>query len=209
MKPRKQPKLGTWLLELFCSEPEGESIAGDLVEQYQRGRGRLWYWRQIVGIVLSGVYGNVVRRPLLSTHGIPMGLIVTTVFILLSLVMVLLSDISLILLTPVIVGSYIAALRWHARRADIADLDHPQTVSQSNGPALVRIDSSKIAIRGGLGAGILIVILLTAALHDVALLRVWALPGLLAGPLVAVWLRIWAKHHPRDLDKEWPSILPK
>ena len=209
MKPRKQPKLGTWLLELFCSEPEGESIAGDLEEQYQRGRGRLWYWRQIVAFVLSRVYGSVVRQPLISTNRIRMGLIVTMVFIFLSLVTVLLSDISLILLTPVVIGSYVATLRWHARRGEIADPHRAQPVLQSSAPAVVRIDSSKIAIRGGLGAGILIVILLTAALHDVALLRVWALPGLLAGPLLALLLRVWAKHHPRNLDKEWPSILPK
>ena len=204
MKARKPPILATWLLDL--SGRVDESVTGDLIEQYQQGRGRLWYWRQVIAIVLVRVYKNTASRPLISTHRLPMGVIVTAVFIILSLTVVLLSDIGPLLLTPVVIGCFIACLRY-IRTTQSPPVALPG--AQADKQALVRIDSSKISIRGGLGAGILIVILLTAALHDVALLRVWALPGLLAGPLVALLLRVWAKHHPRDLDKEWPSILPK
>jgi hypothetical protein len=208
MKPRKQPILATWLLDLFCSGREYESVAGDVIEQYHQGRGRLWYWRQVVGIVLFGLYDNVARHPLISTHRFPMGLIVTAVFIVLSLAAVLMSGIGPLLLAPVILGGGIAGFRWYTRTPP-QDVNVRHTMPLSDARTLVRIDSSKITVRGGLGTGVLIVMLLTAALHDVALLRVWALPGLLAGPVVAICLRIWANLHPRDIDKEWPSILPK
>jgi hypothetical protein len=68
---------------------------------------------------------------------------------------------------------------------------------------------SNVPVGGGLGAGILILILLTAVLHDLPELRRWALPGLLAGVVVAIGLRIWRKVHPRDMDKEWLSLKSK
>jgi hypothetical protein len=68
---------------------------------------------------------------------------------------------------------------------------------------------SNFPVGGGLGAGILILILLTAVLHDLPELRRWALPGLLAGLVFAIGLRIWRKVHPRDMDKHWLSIKSK
>jgi hypothetical protein len=42
------PKLATWLLERLSSGYHSESLAGDLFEQYVRGRTRSWYWRQVL-----------------------------------------------------------------------------------------------------------------------------------------------------------------
>jgi hypothetical protein len=33
-----------------------ESVLGDLSEQYQRGRGSIWYWRQVLSIVYMGLF---------------------------------------------------------------------------------------------------------------------------------------------------------
>ena len=69
MRLRPEPTVATWFLKLFCSSPEHESLIGDLLEQYQRGRGRFWYWRQVIAIVFLGLERKV-RRLLVSTDGI-------------------------------------------------------------------------------------------------------------------------------------------
>jgi hypothetical protein len=49
---RKPPTIATWLLEHLGPIRHRESLAGDLIEQYQRGRSESWYWRQVVIAVL-------------------------------------------------------------------------------------------------------------------------------------------------------------
>lgn len=54
MKTRMPPRAATWLLIRCGSDFYGESLAGDLCEQYQDGRSRWWYWRQVaVAIFLA------------------------------------------------------------------------------------------------------------------------------------------------------------
>jgi cytochrome bd-type quinol oxidase subunit 2 len=54
MNTRKPPRLAIWLLERLSTGYRGESLAGDLIEQYALGKGRLWLWRQVaVAIVLT------------------------------------------------------------------------------------------------------------------------------------------------------------
>jgi hypothetical protein len=48
MKTSQPPILATKLLERFASGPHGDSLAGDLVEQYREGRSAAWYWRQVL-----------------------------------------------------------------------------------------------------------------------------------------------------------------
>jgi hypothetical protein len=48
MTARITPPAATWLLKRTLSGPKAESLSGDLVEGYQRGRSRLWLWRQIL-----------------------------------------------------------------------------------------------------------------------------------------------------------------
>jgi len=54
-----------------------------------------------------------------------------------------------------------------------------------------------------------ILMLLGAALIELPELRLMAVPGILAGLVVAVALRLWRKFHPRDASKEWVSIRSK
>lgn len=71
MKPRSTPGVATWLLKLFCRSAEHESVAGDLCEQYHLGRGRSWYWRQVLVVVLLNLYHQVARRPLVRGNRLP------------------------------------------------------------------------------------------------------------------------------------------
>jgi len=59
----------------------------------------------------------------------------------------------------------------------------------------VRIDSSKIPVRGGIGAGILIVVLLSGVLVALPELRLLAAMALLAGVAFGGLLFIWRRHH--------------
>jgi hypothetical protein len=56
---RSTPPIATWFLNQFGAVPENESAIGDLIEQYQRGKGSIWYWRQVLVIVFVGLYRNI------------------------------------------------------------------------------------------------------------------------------------------------------
>lgn len=206
MKLRRTPTVATSVLKLFCSTAQHESVIGDLMEQYQQGRGRFWYWRQVVAIVFFGLYRSP-ERPLISKDRFPMGAAFAVLLVIAGLVAVLLTEIWPILLIPVVVGSYIGGLKFLSNK--------DQTPGQTNASVtadvvrIARIDSSKIPITGGLWAGVLILVLFTAMLHDVPVLRRLAVPGLLGGLVFAVVLRLWGRFHPRDITKEWLSIKPK
>ena len=58
----------------------------------------------------------------------------------------------------------------------------------------VRINSASIPIRGGIGAGILIAILLIGVLLDVPALRWFALPGIVAGLIFGGALVLWRRY---------------
>jgi hypothetical protein len=47
MSDRVPPKFALWLLEQWGSRYHSESLAGDLIEQYQEGRSRAWCWGQV------------------------------------------------------------------------------------------------------------------------------------------------------------------
>jgi len=59
---RSAPRAATWLLERLGSGSRFEPLIGDLVEQFEAGRSRLWYWRQALGSLL----GHTIRA--LRTH---------------------------------------------------------------------------------------------------------------------------------------------
>jgi hypothetical protein len=53
----KPPKLATWLLERLTSGYHTDPLAGDLIEEYGRGRSCAWYWRQVlIAILVSTKY---------------------------------------------------------------------------------------------------------------------------------------------------------
>jgi hypothetical protein len=172
------------------------------VEQYQQGRGRLWYWRQVIVIVFLGLYRQATRPPLIPARRIRVGHAFAVVLVIAALVIVLSSDIWPIFLAAILGGVIIGILKFERGAG--------QTVpTQPNGPRLARIDSSNIPIRGGIGAAILIVILLAGVLIELPELRLVAASGFTLGLIFAVGLRLWGRLHPRDIDKEWPSIRPR
>src|SRR5690348_2751746 len=49
MSSRIAPRAATWLLERVGGRSRFEPLIGDLVEQFEAGHSRLWYWRQVLG----------------------------------------------------------------------------------------------------------------------------------------------------------------
>jgi hypothetical protein len=48
LKLSPPPPLATWLFEHLTGREYREALAGDLLEEYNRGRSNTWYWRQVI-----------------------------------------------------------------------------------------------------------------------------------------------------------------
>jgi hypothetical protein len=59
MKTLKSPFIASWLLDRFGADPQIESIAGDLLEQYRLGRSRFWYWREVIRAIIVGIWSGL------------------------------------------------------------------------------------------------------------------------------------------------------
>lgn len=46
MNARRPPSVAVWLLDRFGYTDENPALAGDILEEFQRGRSAAWYWRQ-------------------------------------------------------------------------------------------------------------------------------------------------------------------
>ena len=69
MTTRIPPRLATWLLTHLGPTFRRESLVGDLLEEYQRGRTSGWYWRQTGAALLisaSGLFRVQLPRFVLS-----------------------------------------------------------------------------------------------------------------------------------------------
>jgi hypothetical protein len=65
MRSSRPPGLATWWLERFCLGPTNDSLIGDLMEEYERGRSRVWYWRQVLAALSLNFRGEFYSHPLL------------------------------------------------------------------------------------------------------------------------------------------------
>ena len=83
MRSAHPPKLATWVLRRLGSH--NEALAGDLLEEYQRGRSKLWYWRQVLIAVSVGQLragGSRLRRAGWKVDISPRTIIPATMFLL-------------------------------------------------------------------------------------------------------------------------------
>jgi hypothetical protein len=58
--PASPPRIATWLLKHCGVGPNHDAIIGDLVEQYQHGRSRWWFRKQVALAILCGSSGYLV-----------------------------------------------------------------------------------------------------------------------------------------------------
>jgi hypothetical protein len=193
MRIQPAPAIATWLLKLFCSSAEDESLIGDLLEKYQQGRGRFWYWRQVTAIVFLRL-GRNVRQLSLSAAARPMRHAFTLLLVIAAISAVLLSDIWMIFLFGifggVIAGALIFLLGNGAKRrksgAQITT-DHPV----SNHPG---ISIHHIPVEGAVG---LLFVFGTVFIFGVgvpAVREIFFLTVPLGGLALGI-LHYWHKHH--------------
>jgi hypothetical protein len=59
MSPENPPAMATWMLEHLTPGRTNEALAGDLLEEFRRGRSASWYWRQVLGAIVVGFVGEL------------------------------------------------------------------------------------------------------------------------------------------------------
>jgi hypothetical protein len=146
MKLRHGPLAATSLLKFFCPDSEYDSVIGDLTEQYQQGHGPLWYWKQVLSIVLLGNYRHAVDRPLVVANRIPLGTGFLLVFGSVALLFTVLSDIPL--WVPAVIGGPIAFGLIRLRDNRRGDTPPFEALGIS------RITGAKIPLAGAIGRGL-------------------------------------------------------
>ena len=66
MRSSRPPGLATWWLEHLCFGSRNDFLVGDLIEEYGRGRSRVWYWKQVLAALLVNFYRELCSHPLLA-----------------------------------------------------------------------------------------------------------------------------------------------
>jgi hypothetical protein len=59
MKAKDPPTIATWMLEHLTLGRKNEALAGDLLEEFRRGRAATWYWRQVLVAIVVGFAGEL------------------------------------------------------------------------------------------------------------------------------------------------------
>jgi hypothetical protein len=73
MRSSKPPAVATWLLEHFRSGSENDYIRGDLMEAYEAGRSRTWYWKEVLAAIVVGFRNEIATHPLLALRALSVG----------------------------------------------------------------------------------------------------------------------------------------
>jgi hypothetical protein len=74
LRETRAPAVATWLLQRFAAGPHSEAVAGDLAEQYRRGRPRAWYWRQTIGAIVTSLAAEAWQHTGLSLAVVAVGM---------------------------------------------------------------------------------------------------------------------------------------
>jgi hypothetical protein len=168
-----------------------------LQEQYQQGRGRVWLAVQVIGIVAFRLYRKAVQRILhpKNRYSSKQTLALLTLLAAIPATFLVgyyalqgesvLPLLALGLLSGIVVQSI--NLMDGTARIDSAEF---------TAPGRAKIDSSEIRVNGGAGAAALITILLGGVLVALPELRFFAAAAAIAGPVLAIAIRIWRRVHP-------------
>jgi hypothetical protein len=73
MRSSKPPAVATWLLEQFRCGSRNDYITGDLMEAYQGGSSRGWYWKQVLAAIIVSFYQEIKAHPVLALRAIAVG----------------------------------------------------------------------------------------------------------------------------------------
>jgi hypothetical protein len=205
MKIQPVPAIATWLLKLVCSSAEDDSLIGDLLEKFQQGRGRFWYWRQVTAIVFLRSSRGV-RQLALSAATLRMRQAFTLLLVIAACWAVLLTDIWMVFLFGIVGGVVAGALIFLlSNRADKrGEFGNRITMDQpvSNHPG---ISIHHIPVEGAVGLLVVFGTVFIFATGVPAIREIFVLTAPLGGLALGILL-YWHKHHsvkiePLDLHK--------
>ena len=72
------PAAATWLLKKF--RQSDDALLGDLLEECPNGRSTAWFWRQVVGAIVTGLRKDLQDHPMLALRAMAAGWIVLLLF---------------------------------------------------------------------------------------------------------------------------------
>jgi len=193
---RREPAIAAWFLKLFCSGPEYDSVTGDLLEQYQAGRGNFWYCRQVLDIVCLALYTKAFRRSLVRKERVPIGQGLGLVFLFgaLSAAFVSVTAGFLVVILAIAFGG-VCVFLWINAKGESVESNSAQPVIAEPSQYHRGISMHHISVEGAVGllfviGTVLIFALGIRAIREVLLLTVPV--GILGGGL----LLYWHKSHP-------------
>jgi hypothetical protein len=73
MNRNQPPRIAKWLLRHVATSRNIEAISGDLDERYDRGRSRVWYWRQIAVAIVVSTFNDIRNHKLLTLRALIVG----------------------------------------------------------------------------------------------------------------------------------------
>jgi len=73
MRSSHPPIVATWLLEHLRSDSVNESLVGDLMEEYGRGRSNAWYRRQVLAAIVVSSCDEVRAHALIAIKALITG----------------------------------------------------------------------------------------------------------------------------------------
>jgi len=167
------------------------------LEQYQSGRGRFWYWRQVLAIVFLEINRRV-QRLSVSTNGLPIQQGLALIFLVPIVAAVLLSDIWLLLLIGILGGAVTGVLLFllHNSRSEPVKSGTPGVSPMTDAVTYHRgISIHQIPVEGGAG---LLFVFATGLIFagGVAAVREMLVVTAPLGILALGILVYWHKHHP-------------
>ena len=198
MRQRSEPRVATWFLKLFCSDSEYDAVTGDLLEQYQYGRGRVWFWRQVLDIVFLAVYCRIARRPLVpaNQNRMPIGQGIFLFLMISSICALLYANLVLMLVFGWgIAGGIVAGLLLFARHTG----SHPPPVVDDALGVHRGISMHHIPVEGAVGLLFVIGTCLIFALGIPAVRGILVVTVPL-GVVGAAGLVYWHKRHPVKVE---------
>jgi hypothetical protein len=72
---RRSPVFAARLLKRLVPSQDHDVLLGDLNEEYQRGRSRVWYFAQIAAAIVVGSWKDLHAHPIVAARAVAIGLV--------------------------------------------------------------------------------------------------------------------------------------
>jgi hypothetical protein len=73
MSAKRTPAIAIWLIKHFGCSPDTEAVIGDLIERYEEGHSRFWFWWQATAALGRGFLEDAFAHKTLMIRSIIMG----------------------------------------------------------------------------------------------------------------------------------------